>query len=278
MNLYTIETGLFKLDGGAMFGVVPKSIWQKTNPADSNNLCSLAMRSLLIEDGDRLILVDTGIGNKQSEKFFSYYHLDGEDTLQKSLAKNGFHPDDITDVLLTHLHLDHVGGAVALSDRKLSPAFKNAIYWTNSKHWNWAINPNDREKASFLKENILPLQESGQLQYIDQTEAGFPPDIQIKMVSGHTDSMMLPQVRWKNRTIVFTTDLIPTAGHMPVPYVAGYDVFPLQSMAEKKDFLQEGFSNDYVLIFQHDALTECCTVTETEKGIRIAETFKLEEL
>ena len=278
MNLYTIETGNFKLDGGAMFGVVPKSIWQKTNPADEQNLCPLAMRSLLIEDGNRLILVDTGIGNKQSEKFLSYYYLHGSYSIESSLARHGFHKDDITDVFLTHLHLDHVGGAIERQKDQLIPAFKNASYWSNQKHWDWALNPNDRERASFLKENILPLQESGQLKFISETEPEFLPGFNVRFTFGHTDAMMLPQLRYKDRTILFAADLFPTLGHIPVPYVASYDVFPLTAMDEKKHFLQEAYENNYILMLEHDAVNECCTLVQTEKGIRAGEVFKLNNL
>ncbi|RYG02118.1 MAG: MBL fold metallo-hydrolase, partial [Chitinophagaceae bacterium] len=253
MNLYTIETGNFKLDGGAMFGVVPKSIWQKTNPADENNLCPLAMRSLLIEDGDRLILVDTGIGNKQSEKFLSYYYLHGNFSIENSLAKHGFSKDDITDVFLTHLHLDHVGGAIQRENEQLLTAFKNATYWSNQKHWNWALNPNDRERASFLKENILPIQESGQLRFINENNTEFLPGFNVRFTFGHTEALMLPQLQYKGKTILFATDLFPTLGHLPVPYVASYDVFPLTAMDEKKRFLQEAYDNNYILMLQHDA-------------------------
>lgn len=278
MNLYSIETGLFKLDGGAMFGVVPKSIWQKTNPADENNLCTLAMRSLLIEYENRLILVDTGIGNKQSEKFLSYYHLHGDDSLEKSLAKHGFCKDDITDVLLTHLHLDHVGGAIERVGDKLIPAFKSATYWSNEQHWEWAVHPNEREKASFLTENILPIQQSGQLKFADQDGTEFHSEIKLRFTYGHTDAMMLPQLKYKNKTILFAADLVPTSAHIPVPYVAGYDVFPLTSMDEKKSILQEALQNDYILFMEHDAVTECCVLIETEKGIRRGDTFKLSDI
>lgn len=261
-----------------MFGVVPKSIWQKTNPADENNLCDLAMRSLLIEDGNRLILVDTGIGNKQTEKFLSYYYLHGGHSLEKSLGKHGFHKDDITDVFLTHLHLDHVGGAIERHGDNLIPAFKNAVYWTNQRHWDWAVNPNEREKASFLKENIVPIHQSGQLKFVNERSAGFIPDFNIRFTYGHTDAMMLPQLTYKDQTIVFVADLIPTAGHIPVAYVAGYDVFPLTSMNEKKSFLDEAFKNNYVLFFEHDAVNECCTLVNTEKGVRLGATFKLTDI
>lgn len=278
MNLYSIETGLFKLDGGAMFGVVPKAIWNKTNPADENNLCTLAMRSLLIEDGNRLILVDTGIGNKQSEKFLSYYYLHGDDSLEKSLAQNGFSKEDITDVFLTHLHLDHVGGSIERKGESLVPAFKNANYWSNLKHWDWAVQPNEREKASFLKENILPIHESGQLKFVNTDIGGFSEHIKVRFTYGHTDAMMLPQISYKGKTILFVADLTPTIAHIPIPYVAGYDVFPLKSMDEKKDLLKEAFENEYILFMEHDAVNECCTLIKTEKGIRAGETFRLSDI
>lgn len=279
MNLYTVDTGFFKLDGGAMFGVVPKVIWDRINPADENNLCSWAMRLLLVEDDKRLILVDTGIGDKQDEKFLSYYYLHGTATIDSSLAKHGFHRDDITDVFLTHLHFDHVGGAIAREGDKLVPAFKNATYWSNAKHWDWALNPNDREKASFLKENILPIKESGQLQFIDVADGvKFSEDFEIKFVSGHTESMMLPLVSYKRRKILYTADLIPSVGHLPIPYVMAYDMFPLTTIGEKKAILGEAIINDYVLFFEHDALNECCTLQQTERGIRVKETFRLNEL
>jgi glyoxylase-like metal-dependent hydrolase (beta-lactamase superfamily II) len=230
MKLHTINTGFFKLDGGAMFGVVPKAIWQKTNPADANNLCTWAMRCLLIEDGNKLTLVDTGIGNKQDEKFFSYYYLHGDDSLDKSLANLGFNSADITDVFLTHLHFDHAGGAVIRDGEKLNPAFKNATYWSNKKHWQWAVEPNVREKASFLKENILPIYESGQLKFIDEQEnLEWQPNINISFAYGHTDSMMLPKISYKGRTIVYMADLLPSVGHLPLPYVMAYDMFPLKN-------------------------------------------------
>jgi len=279
MNLHTIETGLFKLDGGAMFGVVPKSIWQKSNPADGNNMCTWAMRCLLVEDGDRLILIDTGIGDKQEEKFFSHFYLHGEDTLEKSLALQGFGKDDITDVFLTHLHFDHCGGAIIRDQEKLIPAFKNANYWSNEKHWDWAVHPNDREKASFLKENILPIQESGQLKFVEDKEGvQFSNDFQVRFAFGHTDAMMLPQLTYKGRTIIYAADLLPSTGHLPLPYVMSYDMFPLQTLKEKKSFLEEAAANDYVLYLEHDSLNECCTVQQTEKGIRLKDTFKLREL
>ncbi|HWW39603.1 MBL fold metallo-hydrolase [Pedobacter sp.] len=279
MNLYTIDTGLFKLDGGAMFGVVPKSIWQKSNPADENNMCSWAMRCLLIEDGNRLILIDNGIGDKQDAKFLGHYYLHGDDTLDKSLAAKGFSRADITDVFLTHLHFDHCGGSIVREGDKLRPAFKNAFYWSNKKHWNWAVEPNDREKASFLKENILPIQDSGQLRFIeDQDGIEFHQGINIRFAYGHTDAMMLPQIQYKDQTIVYMADLLPSVGHIPLPYVMAYDMFPLQTLTEKKAFLQEATDRNYILYLEHDPVNECCTLQQTEKGIRLDRTFKLSEM
>jgi glyoxylase-like metal-dependent hydrolase (beta-lactamase superfamily II) len=286
MKLYTINTGYFKLDGGAMFGVVPKSIWNKINPADENNLCNWALRCLLIEDGNRLILVDNGNGDKQGAKFFSHYYLHGDDTLDKSLHKYGFHRDDITDVLLTHLHFDHCGGTIKREGDKLVPAFKNAVCWSNKEHWDWAVYPNEREKASFLKENILPIEENGQLQFIDVAggsmekigETAFTENVSVRFVSGHTDKMMLPQIKYKDKTIVFMADLLPSAGHIPIPYVMGYDMFPLTTINEKKAFLKEALEGDYILFFEHDPVHECCTLQQTEKGIRPKDFFRLEEV
>ena len=279
MNLHTIETGFFKLDGGAMFGVVPKSIWQKSNPADSNNMCTWAMRCLLVEDGNRLILIDTGMGDKQDEKFLSHYYLHGDDTLQKSLASKGFSPDDITDVFLTHLHFDHCGGAIVREGGRLIPAFKNAVYWSNEQHWEWAVHPNAREKASFLKDNILPIQESGQLKFIDSTEGvEFSEGFHVRFAYGHTDAMMLPQLSYKGQTIIYAADLLPSVGHLPLPYVMAYDMFPLQTLKEKAAFLEEAAAKNYILYLEHDALNECCTVQQTEKGIRTKETLHLTDL
>ncbi|ETZ23552.1 MBL fold metallo-hydrolase [Pedobacter sp. V48] len=279
MNLHTINTGLFKLDGGAMFGVVPKSIWQKTTPPDVNNMCTWAMRCLLIEDGDRLILIDNGIGDKQDEKFLGHYYLHGDDTLDKSLAAKGFSRDDITDVFLTHLHFDHCGGSIMRVGDKLRPAFKNAFYWSNQKHWDWAVNPNEREKASFLKENILPIQDSGQLRFIEDADGvQFHDGINIRFAYGHTDAMMLPQIKYKNKTIVYMADLLPSVGHIPLPYVMAYDMFPLQTLKEKKSFLQEATENGYILYLEHDAVNECCTLQQTEKGIRLDQTFDLKSI
>jgi glyoxylase-like metal-dependent hydrolase (beta-lactamase superfamily II) len=258
---------------------VPKAIWNKTNHADENNLCTWAMRCLLIEDEDRLILVDTGIGNKQDEKFFSHYYLHGNATLDSSLAKLSLHRDDITDVFLTHLHFDHVGGAVSRHGAKLEPAFKNAAYWSNEKHWDWAVNPNDREKASFLKDNILPIQESGQLKFVKtQDNVNFTKNVSIRFVHGHTESMMLPLVNYKDQQVLYMADLLPSVGHLPLPYVMAYDMFPLQTLSEKKAILTEALEKNYVLYLEHDPLNECCTLQQTEKGIRLKEAFKLNQL
>ncbi len=288
MQLYSINTGFFKLDGGAMFGVVPKSIWNKVNPADENNLCSWALRCLLIEDGNRLILVDNGNGDKQDAKFFSHYHLHGDDTLDKSLAKHGFHRDDITDVILSHLHFDHCGGTIRREGDRLVPNFKNATVWSNEEHWQWATHPNDREKASFLKENILPIQENGQLKFISiparknslnkLASATFTDSISIRIAEGHTRAMMLPQIQYKDRTIVFMADLLPSQGHIPLPYVMGYDMFPMTTLDEKKTFLEEAVDNNYILFFEHDPKVECCTLQRTEKGIRPKDFFSLDSL
>jgi glyoxylase-like metal-dependent hydrolase (beta-lactamase superfamily II) len=276
MNLYSINTGYFKLDGGAMFGVVPKSIWQKLNTPDENNMCNWAMRCLLIEDGERLILVDNGMGNKQDAKFFSYYFLNGEDTLEKSLARYGFQKDDITDVFLTHLHFDHCGGSIEKENDKLVPAFRNATYWSNENHWQWAVAPNDREKASFLKENILPIQQSGQLKFIEVNDGiAFSENIKVRFMFGHTEAMMLPQINYKDKTIVYMADLLPSVAHIPLAYVMGYDTRPLETLKEKKSFLTEAQQKDYVLFFEHDAVNECCTLQLTEKGIRSKDLFKL---
>lgn len=279
MKLYTVNAGYFKLDGGAMFGVVPKSMWQKLNPPDENNMCRWALRCMLIETDNRRILVDTGMGDKQSEKFFGHYYLHGDDTLEKSLAKYGFTKDDITDVFLTHLHFDHVGGAIIKDGDDLIPAFKNATYWSNKDHWKWATEPNDREKASFLKENILPIQESGKLKFIDHQEGiDFIPGFNIRFVNGHTDSMMLPQLSYKGKTIIYMADLLPSVAHIPIPYVMAYDTRPLLTLEEKKSFLEEAFYKEYILFFEHDAEIECCTLQMTDRGVRVKDTFKLEEI
>jgi glyoxylase-like metal-dependent hydrolase (beta-lactamase superfamily II) len=292
MKLYTINTGYFKLDGGAMFGVVPKSIWNKINPADENNMCSWALRCLLIEDEGRLILIDNGMGDKQDARFFSHYYLHGDDTLDKSLGKYGFHRNDITDVFLTHLHFDHCGGSIVREGSDLAPAFKNAIYWSNERHWETATKPNEREKASFLKENILPIEESGQLKMINVPIAvgrsivnvlpgimsDIIPALSLKIVNGHTEAMMLPQIKYKDRTVVFMADLLPSQGHIPIPYIMSYDMQPLLTLNEKKAFINEALQNDYTLFFEHDPQYECCTLQQTERGIRPKDFFKLEEI
>jgi glyoxylase-like metal-dependent hydrolase (beta-lactamase superfamily II) len=321
MQLYTINTGFFKLDGGAMFGVVPKRMWSKIQPADANNLCSWALRCLLIEDGGKLILVDNGIGDKQDAKFLGHYELHGDDSLDKSLAALGFHRDDITDVLLTHLHFDHCGGSIVREGERLVPAFRNAVYWSHSRHWAWATQPNDREKASFLKENILPIQESGQLRFVDEGRlaavAGAPagggvadggraggsvatggiadggadgakrlatitdtiiPGLSMRLAEGHTAAMMLPQLSYKGQTLVFVADLLPSAGHFPLPYIMSYDMFPLTTLTEKKSFLQEAVDGGYVLFFEHDPVHECSVPESFEKGIRAGKGFRLAEL
>ncbi len=285
-----------------MFGVVPKTLWSKVQPADENNLCNWAMRCLLIEDGKRLILVDNGIGDKQDARFFSHYYLHGEDTLDKSLARHGFHRDDITDVFLTHLHFDHCGGSIVREGDKLVPAFKNATYWSNERHWKWATEPNDREKASFLRENILPIAESGQLKMVDlggvgvgggaassgdadrmglvggrlAAVPGIIPGMSVRLANGHTDAMMLPQLHYKGKTVVFMADLLPSVGHVPLPYVMGYDMFPLTTLHEKKSFWEEAVIGEYVFFFEHDPVNECCVLERTEKGIKAGKTFRLE--
>ncbi|MEI8099405.1 MAG: MBL fold metallo-hydrolase [Sediminibacterium sp.] len=289
MKLYSINAGYFKLDGGAMYGVVPKSMWNKLNPSDENNLCNWALRCLLVEDGNRLILIDNGVGNKQDAKFFGHYHLSGTTDIDEALAVHGFHSSDITDVLLTHLHFDHCGGSINRIGDKLLPAFNNAIYWSNQDHWNWATQPNDREKASFLKENILPIQESGQLQFIqtpinDLNTTGklgttaFTNNIAIRFVNGHTNQMMLPQLNYNGRTMVYTADLLPSVSHIPLPYVMAYDMFPYTTLQEKKSFLQEAAEGNYVLYFEHDAFNECCDLQLTEKGIRAGNCFTLNDI
>lgn len=283
MTIYPLGTGNFKLDGGAMFGVVPKSLWQRKNPADDNNMCDWTMRSLLIEDGDRLILIDTGIGDKQSEKFFSHYYLSDEGSLEPNLKKLGFGIDEITDVFLTHLHFDHCGGAIKWNkDRTgFEPVFPNATYWSTEKHWYWATEPNPREKASFLKENILPIQESGQLKFVDRT-ADFTRNVfnnfDVLFVDGHTESMMIPHIHYKGKTLVFMADLLPSVGHIPLPYVMGYDTRPLITLEEKGKFLNRAADQEFVLFFEHDAVNECATLKHTEKGVRLDQTFNFSHL
>ena len=292
-----------------MFGVVPKSIWSKVHPADENNLCTWAMRCLLIVEGNNLILIDNGIGDKQDAKFFGHYHLHGEDTLEKSLEAIGFYKEDISDVFLTHLHFDHCGGSIVRKGDRLVPAFKNAVYWSHSRHWKWATEPNDREKASFLRENILPIAESGQLRFVDEVWAAGPsvagsadspgvapghglggtseletipnviiPGLSVRLANGHTDAMMLPQISYKGKTIVFMADLLPSAGHIPLPYVMAYDMFPLATLNEKKAFFEEAVAGEYVLFFEHDPVNECCVLEKTEKGIRKGKVLTLGDI
>ncbi|GAB2723148.1 MBL fold metallo-hydrolase [Hymenobacter frigidus] len=282
MKIHTIDTGLFKLDGGAMYGVVPRSMWQKLNPPDANNMCTWAMRCLLVEDGGRLLLIDNGIGEKQDEKFRGHFYLHGDDTLEKSLRKLGFTSADITDVFLTHLHFDHCGGSVVRRpDGVLQLAFPNATYWSNEAHWNWAVEPNPREKASFLKENILPIQESGHLKFID-LQAGVPDALpqlsEIIRADGHTEKMMVPLMEYKGRKLAFMADLLPSAGHVPLPYVMSYDVRPLITMTEKEAVLRRAAEENWVLLLEHDPTNEACTVQMTDRGVRLGETLRLADL
>lgn len=280
MKLHAINTGNFKLDGGAMFGVVPKTLWSRTNPADENNMCTWSMRCLLVEDGNRLILIDNGIGEKQDAKFFSHYYLHGEDSLVKSLNQKGFSVDDVTDMFLTHLHFDHCGGSIKYNAQRtgFETVFKNATYWSNAEHWKWATEPNAREKASFIKENIIPIQESGQLKFIDnENSKQLGENISISYMRGHTDAMMIPEVKYKGKTIVFMADLLPSTGHIPLPYVMGYDTRPLLTLDEKEKFLKRAAADELILFLEHDSVNECCTVQNTEKGIRLKDTFRLEE-
>ena len=283
MTIYPLNTGYFKLDGGAMFGVVPKSLWTRTNPADENNMCSWAMRSMLIEDGDRLMLIDCGIGDKQSDKFFSYYFMFGEDSLIPNLKKLGFSPDDITDVFLTHLHFDHCGGAVKWNSSRtgFELVFKNANYWSTEKHWEWAVRPNAREKASFLSENILPIEESGQLKFVER-EGDFTknvfPNIDVLFVDGHTESQMIPHIQYKDKTVVFMADLLPSTGHIPLPYVMGYDTRPLITLEEKGKFLSKAAKEEFVLFLEHDSVNELCTLQNTDRGVRLKDTMNFKDL
>ena len=279
MELFTVDTGFFKLDGGAMFGVVPKSIWSRTNPSDENNLCPWAMRCLFVSDGNRLVLIDTGIGDKQDARFFSHYYLHGDASLAKSLQQLGVHPTDITDVFLTHLHFDHCGGSVKYgSHGQYELTFPRATYWTNEDHWNWATVPNPREKASFLEENILPLQEHGVLNYLDLGTKSLFPGVDFLTMDGHTDKQMLPKIQYKGHTLVFMADLLPSVGHIPLAYVMGYDTRPLLTLQEKQEFLEIAARDQYVLFLEHDSVHECCTVKMTEKGVRVDQTFRLDEL
>ena len=278
MKIHIIDTGFFKLDGGAMFGVVPKTLWNKHNPADDKNLCSWAMRCLLIEDGKRLILIDTGLGDKQDEKFFGFYDLHGDATLLGSIREKGFSPEQITDVILTHLHFDHVGGAVKYNqDRtQLQTVFPNAKYWSTEKHWDWATNPNPREKASFVKENILPIKESGQLNFIYEGASPFDL-ISFIHVDGHTEQMILPVIQYGDQKIIYAADLLPSSFHVPLPWIMSYDVRPLLTMEEKELVLQAAASESHILLFEHDPLYEAAVVEHTDKGIRIRERGKLSD-
>ena len=277
MKIISIETGNFKLDGGAMFGVVPKSLWERTNPANDQNLCSWAMRSMLVDYGERKVLIDNGIGDKQSDKFFSHYHLHGDTSLISSLALNGYHPDDITDVFLTHLHFDHCGGGVKYNEKgELVTVFKNATYWSNELHWNLAMNPNDRERASFLKENLVPMKASGQLDFI-KNDGIFLPGFDVLFAHGHTESQMIPHIKYKGNTIVFAADLLPSVGHIPLPYVMGYDTRPLTTLNEKKIFLETVAKKGFTLFLEHDYYQSCCTLKETDKGIRLDKSFQFED-
>jgi glyoxylase-like metal-dependent hydrolase (beta-lactamase superfamily II) len=275
MNLHVIPTGLFKLDGGAMFGVVPKSIWHSKYAADENNMCTWQMRCLLVEDGNRLILIDTGIGDKQDDKFFGHYYLHGDDTLFNSIAAKGYTPEDITDVLLTHMHFDHVGGAVKRVGDQLMPTFKNATYWTNEAHWLNATQPNEREKASFLSENILPLQASGQLKFLDAVDGtAFSENISLRIVNGHSLGMMLPLINFNGQKILYSADLFPSHLHIPLPWVMAYDMQPLLTMQEKKVILEDAVKDNYTLFFEHDNIAQAATVIETEKGIKLDKVLK----
>lgn len=278
MNLHVINTGYLKLDGGAMFGVVPKSIWQKFNPPDDKNLCTWAMRCLLIEDGNKLILIDNGIGDKQDPKFMGHYYLHGNDSLIQSINKAGFSPDDITDVFLTHLHFDHCGGGVKLQDSKPELTFKNATYWSNADHWQWATVPNAREKASFLKDNILPMQQSGQLKFVNPSSPSPFNQFEIFYTSGHTEKMMVPMIKYKNQTICFMADLLPSAAHVPLPYIMAYDTRPLLSLEEKEKFLTMAVENNFILFFEHDPVNECGILEASERGVRIKSTLALKEI
>ena len=281
MRISVINTGNFKLDGGAMFGVVPKKLWSRTNPADQNNLCTWAMRSLLIENGEKLILIDTGIGNKQDDKFFSHYHLHGNDNLEKSLKNAGYSKDEVTDVFLTHLHFDHCGGAVHWKNNErtiLEPYFKNAIYWSNKEHWKWANQPNPRERASFLKENISPIKESGQLKFIERNEQfsrSVFPNMDVFFADGHTESQMIPIIKYKGKSIAFMADLLPSVGHIPLPYVMGYDTRPLKTLNEKSFFLNFAYENDYLLFLEHDPINESCKLKKSDKGIQLDTTHNI---
>ena len=284
MKLYALNTGNFKLDGGAMFGVVPKAIWSKTNPADNNNMIDVAARCLLIEDENKLILIDCGMGNKQSDKFFNYYYRWGDQGIEQALSKYGFHKDDITDVFLTHLHFDHCGGGVEWKKNKTGyqMTFKNAKYWSNKKHWDWAISPNKREKASFLKENLELIHSSGQLNNISLPSGYIKKNsllgLDVFFVDGHTEKQMLPIIKYKNKTICFMADLLPTVGHIKLPFIMGYDIRPLKTLEEKDVFLNLAANDNYYLFLEHDPIHELITVKQTEKGVVVDETLLLKDI
>lgn len=284
MKLYPLNVGNFKLDGGAMFGVVPKSIWSKTNPADHNNMIDIAARCLLIENDNRLILIDSGMGNKQSEKFFNYYYRWGEQGVERALAQYGFSKDDVTDVFLTHLHFDHCGGAVEWNyDRTAYQlTFKNATYWSNKEHWQWAKNANKREKASFLIENIEPIEQSGHLKHIASAENGFarncPLGFDVFFANGHTEKQMIPIIKYKEKTLCFMADLLPTAGHVSLPFIMGYDTRPLITLEEKEAFLNLAAKENYYLFMEHDARNEIITVKHSEKGVRLNSTHSFNSI
>lgn len=267
-----------------MFGVVPKSLWSRFKSADENNMCSWSMRCLLIDYGNRLVLIDTGMGNKQSEKFFGYYFLFGEDSLKNSIESKGYSLSDVTDVVLTHLHFDHCGGAVSLNrnTNRYYTTFPNATYWSCEEHWNWAIHPNEREKASFLKENMLPIQEAGQLQFVKRdgrwSKNEIFPGFKIFFADGHTESQMIPYISYKSQTIIYAADLLPSAAHIPMPYVMGYDIRPLETLKDKEIFLKDAAKENHIIFLEHDIDKECITVRETEKGIRLSETFNSKEI
>ncbi len=279
MKLYKIPTGNLKLDGGAMFGVVPKVLWQKVYPADENNLGNWAMRCLMVEDNDRLVLIDNGIGDKQDEKFLKHYYLNGDDTLEKSLAKHGYKPEDITDMILTHLHFDHCGGSIKYAENKkdYELAFPKATYWISRQQYEWAIQPNRREQASFLKENILPIEESGHLKLIEE-EGEILPNISVKFFNGHTEGQVIPYINYNGKTVSFMADLLPSTAHVPMPWIMAYDVRPLETLKDKERFYKDALKDDIILFFEHDLYNECCTLQETEKGVRVKETFKLSEI
>lgn len=278
MKLFIVRDRNLKLDGGAMFGVVPKVLWNKLYPADENNLCNWAMRCLLVVTEDRKILIDNGAGYKQDEKFFGHYYMNGDFSIEKDLKENGFEPEDITDVILTHLHFDHCGGSVVLLDNgKLVPAFPNADFWVGKKQWELAMNPNKREKASFLSENILPIKESGKLKLVEDDDVEIYPGVRLVQFHGHTAGQIIPHINYKGKTIVFMADLLPSTAHISMSWVMGYDTTPLLTLEDKKRFYEEAIKNNYTLFFEHDLYNECCTLKNTEKGTRLDKTLSLEE-